>query len=158
MDELNGLALRATRVHPIASRCGVFCKTDIQNLIAKNIPKEDIAASIFHAVTVQTIVTLAHGCDIVAPILLCGGPLTFIPALRKSFANYLQLSEENDFLLPEKSNLIPAWGAALTENSRKIYQKRHTSHKTAFHLFLRMKRNICNGRTGWHNMMCSGRN
>ena len=70
MDELNGLALRATRVHPIASRCGVFCKTDIQNLIAKNIPKEDIAASIFHAVTVQTIVTLAHGCDIVAPILL----------------------------------------------------------------------------------------
>lgn len=70
MDELNGLALRATRVHPIASRCGVFCKTDIQNLTAKNIPKEDIAASIFHAVTVQTIVTLAHGCDIVAPILL----------------------------------------------------------------------------------------
>ena len=120
MDELNGLALRATRVHPIASRCGVFCKTDIQNLIAKNIPKEDIAASIFHAVTVQTIVTLAHGCDIVAPILLCGGPLTFIPALRKSFANYLQLSEENDFLLPEKSNLIPAWGAALAENSRKM--------------------------------------
>mgnify|MGYP000840014878 CR=1 FL=1 len=91
MDELNGLALRATRVHPIASRCGVFCKTDIQNLIAKNIPKEDIAASIFHAVTVQTIVTLAHGCDIVAPILLCGGPLTFIPALRKSFANYLRM-------------------------------------------------------------------
>ena len=82
MDELNGLALRATRVHPIASRCGVFCKTDIQNLIAKNIPKEDIAASIFHAVTVQTIVTLAHGCDIVAPILLCGGPLTFIPAYK----------------------------------------------------------------------------
>ena len=120
MDELNGLALRATRVHPIASRCGVFCKTDIQNLTAKNIPKEDIAASIFHAVTVQTIVTLAHGCDIVAPILLCGGPLTFIPALRKSFANYLQLSEENDFLLPEKSNLIPAWGAALAENSRKM--------------------------------------
>lgn len=120
MDELNGLALRATRVHPIASRCGVFCKTDIQNLIAKNIPKEDIAASIFHAVTVQTIVTLAHGGDIVAPILLCGGPLTFIPALRKSFANYLQLSEENDFLLPEKSNLIPAWGAALAENSRKM--------------------------------------
>ena len=46
--------------------------------------------------------------------------MTFIPALRKSFANYLQLSEENDFLLPEKSNLIPAWGAALTENSRKM--------------------------------------
>ncbi len=120
VDELSGLALRATHVYPIASRCGVFCKTDIQNLIAKNISKEDIAASIFHAVAVQTIVTLAHGCDIVAPVLLCGGPLTFIPALRKSFANYLQLSQEKDFLLPENSNLIPAWGTALTESSRTM--------------------------------------
>ena len=102
MDELNGLALRATRVHPIASRCGVFCKTDIQNLIAKNIPKEDIAASIFHAVTVQTIVTLAHGCDIVAPILLCGGPLTFIPALRKSFANICSYQRRTIFCCRRK--------------------------------------------------------
>ncbi len=116
VDELNDLALRATQVYPIASRCGVFCKTDIQNLVAKNIPREDIAASIFHAVAVQTVVTLAHGCDISPTILLCGGPLTFIPALRKAFADYLQCAAETDFLLPEQSHLIPAWGTALAGN------------------------------------------
>ena len=57
IDELNELALRSNQVYSIASRCGVFCKTDIQNLIAKNISKENIAASIFHAVAVQTTVT-----------------------------------------------------------------------------------------------------
>lgn len=120
VDELNELALRATQIYPIASRCGVFCKTDIQNLIAKNIPKEDIAASIFHAVAVQTVVTLAHGCDITPTILLCGGPLTFIPALRKAFADYLRLSAQKDFLLPEYGNLIPAWGTALAENDSLV--------------------------------------
>lgn len=83
--EMNELAMNATHVYPIASRCGVFCKTDIQNLIAKNVSREDIAASIFHAVAVQTVVTLARGYDIKTPILFCGGPLTFIPALRKAF-------------------------------------------------------------------------
>ena len=120
VDELNELGSRATRVYPIASRCGVFSKTDVQNLIAKNISKEDIAASIFRAVAVQTVVTLARGYDIVAPVLLCGGPLTFIPALRKSFADYLKLSLEEDFVLLEKGNLVPAWGAALTETSCSV--------------------------------------
>ena len=119
IDELNELALRSNQVYSIASRCGVFCKTDIQNLIAKNISKENIAASIFHAVAVQTTVTLARGCNIVAPVLFCGGPLTFIPALRKAFANYLNLSQDTDFILPEKGNLIPAWGAALAENNEE---------------------------------------
>lgn len=81
-DELNDLALQATRTYPIASRCGVFCKTDIQNLVAKNVSRENIAASIFHAVAVQTVTTLAHGYDIKPPVLFCGGPLTFVPALR----------------------------------------------------------------------------
>lgn len=123
INELNDLAQKATEVYPIASRCGVFCKTDIQNLIAKNISKENIAASIFHAVAVQTIVTLAHGCDIEAPVLLCGGPLAFIPALRKAFADYLHLSESKDFILPENSNLIPAWGTALSDNGQNITPK-----------------------------------
>ena len=113
-DELGRLALNATHVYPIASRCGVFCKTDIQNLIAKNIPREDIAASIFHAVAVQTVITLAHGCTITAPLLFCGGPLTFIPALRKAFVSYLKLGD-NDVIVPEAGSLIPAWGAALAE-------------------------------------------
>lgn len=121
IDELNRMALKAERIYPIASRCGVFCKTDIQNLIAKNADRNDIAASIFHAVAVQTVVTLSHGRDIQAPILFCGGPLTFIEALRKAFADYLHLNE-NHIVLPEKSHLIPAWGAAL--QSCKSKEKR----------------------------------
>lgn len=116
---LGTLAEKAARIYPIASRCGVFCKTDIQNLIARNVPREDIAASIFHAVSVQTVTTLAHGHDISAPVLLCGGPLTFIPALRKAFADYLHLPPQS-FILPEKAYLIPAWGAALTESNAPL--------------------------------------
>ena len=112
-EQLNELALKAKHVYSIASRCGVFSKTDIQNLIAKNVSREDIAASVFHAVAVQVIVTLAHGCDITAPVLFCGGPLTFLPALRKAFINYLHLSPA-DIVVPEHSHLIPAWGAALS--------------------------------------------
>lgn len=117
--ELGVMAEHATQVYPIASRCGVFCKTDIQNLIARNVSREDIAASIFHAVAVQTVTTLAHGHEITSPILLCGGPLTFIPALRKAFAEYLHLSPDN-FILPEKANLIPAWGTALAKGEASL--------------------------------------
>lgn len=112
VDELNQLALRATQVYPIASRCGVFCKTDIQNLIAKNVSREDIAASIFRAVAVQTVMTLAHGCEIERPLLFCGGPLTYIPALRKAFVDYMHL-DEKDVILPERGTLLPAEGSAL---------------------------------------------
>ena len=115
VEQLGELAMQATHIYPIASRCGVFSKTDIQNLVAKNASREDIAASIFHAVTVQVIVTLAHGCDIAAPILFCGGPLTFLPALRKAFTDYLHLTDR-DIVVPADSHLIPAWGAALTDD------------------------------------------
>ncbi len=114
-DELSRLAMKAERIHPIASRCGVFGKTDIQNLIARNVSKEEIAASIFHAVAVQVVVTLAHGCRIGTPVLLCGGPFTFLPALRQAFETYLHWSE-NDVILPENSHLLPAWGAALMKD------------------------------------------
>lgn len=120
-DELNELALHATQVYPIASRCGVFCKTDIQNLIAKNASRENIAASIFHAVAVQTITTLAHGYDVQTPILFCGGPLTFIPALRNAFKNYLAL-DEPDILLPENGELMPAYGTALAEVENERFE------------------------------------
>lgn len=117
VEELNSLAMNANQIYPIASRCGVFCKTDIQNLIAKNVSRENIAASIFHAVTVQTVITLAHGCNIKTPVLFCGGPLTFIPALRKAFIDYLSL-DEKDIILPDNGTLLPALGTALscTEN------------------------------------------
>jgi len=115
VTDLNDLAMQAENIYPIASRCGVFCKTDIQNLIAKNVSKADIAASIFHAVTIQTIVTLAHGYRMRTPLMFVGGPLTFIPALRKAFMEYLGIGEDQ-LVLPENSQLIPAYGSALSES------------------------------------------
>ena len=110
-QKMSELALKATHVYPMAARCGVFAKTDIQNLMSRNLPEEDIAASIFHSIAVQTVVTLSHGMDFSAPILLCGGPLTFLPALRKAFCDYMHLSPK-DFIVSENSNLIPALGCA----------------------------------------------
>lgn len=117
-EELNQLAIRAKNIYPIASRCGVFSKTDIQNLIAKNVNKDDIAASIFHAVAVQVVVTLAHGCDIQTPVLFCGGPLTFLPALRQAFKDYLKITDDG-IVIPQDSHLIPALGAALSADKNK---------------------------------------
>ena len=110
-QKMSELAMKAQHVYPMAARCGVFAKTDIQNLMARNLPEEDIAASIFHSIAVQTVVTLSHGIDFEPPILLCGGPLTFLPALRKAFCDYMHLSTE-DFIVSENSNLVPALGCA----------------------------------------------
>ncbi|MDR2683114.1 MAG: hypothetical protein LBB64_04495, partial [Dysgonamonadaceae bacterium] len=105
------------KIYPVASRCGVFAKTDIQNLISRHIPVSDIAASTFHAVAMQSMTTLAHGCEIAAPVMYIGGPLSYLPALREAFCKQLQL-KENDWLLPENSTCFPAWGAALHIHSR----------------------------------------
>ena len=110
--ELNDKAMVAKQLYPMAARCGVFAKTDIQNLMSRNLPESDIAASIFHSIAVQTITTLSHGCDFTPPILLCGGPLTFLPALRKAFAEYLKMNDD-DFIVLREGNLIPSIGCAL---------------------------------------------
>ena len=110
-QKMSELAMKASHIYPMAARCGVFAKTDIQNLMSRNLPEEDIAASIFHSIAVQTVVTLSHGMTFEAPILLCGGPLTFLPALRKAFCDYMKLKSE-DFIVSENSNLIPALGCA----------------------------------------------
>ena len=112
VEELDRQAQVYEKIYPIASRCGVFAKTDIQNLISRNIPSADIIASTLHAVALQSITALARGYDIVPPILCTGGPLTFIPALRKAFCSILNLQPE-DMLLPGNSEYFPAWGAAL---------------------------------------------
>jgi predicted CoA-substrate-specific enzyme activase len=117
--DMDNLATEAKHIYPIASRCGVFSKTDVQNLISNNIPKTDIAASIFHAVAVQTVVTLSHGYEITPPVLLVGGPLSYIKSLRKALANYLKLCDE-DFVVPENGYLIPAFGAALRCDSENL--------------------------------------
>ncbi len=112
IENLGEQAEKHEKIYPIASRCGVFAKTDIQNLISRNVPVPDIAASTLHAVALQTITTLARGCEIEPPVLCIGGPLTFIPALRTAFCESLKLQTQ-DLELPENSEYFPAWGTAL---------------------------------------------
>lgn len=110
--ELNTLASQAENIYPIASRCGVFSKTDIQNLSARNVSKADIAASVFNAVALQVISALAKGTDILPMIFFCGGPFAFLPQLKKAFLNVLKINEK-DCIIPQNAQLIPAWGCAL---------------------------------------------
>ncbi|MDY0015505.1 MAG: acyl-CoA dehydratase activase-related protein [Bacteroidales bacterium] len=119
--ELNQLALGATTIYPIASRCGVFAKTDIQNLISRKVSKNDIAISVFNAIAIQVIASLARGSDIKSKIFLCGGPFAFLPELKNAFFRQLKLTDD-DIILPENAALIPAWGCAITpvKNSKKI--------------------------------------
>jgi len=110
--ELNTLAERATTTYPIASRCGVFSKTDIQNLISRGVPKEDIAASMLNAVSLQVVSALAHGTDMLPRVLLCGGPFAYIPELRKHLVSAMGL-QPADCIVPEHTQFIPAIGTAL---------------------------------------------
>jgi len=118
VGEFGTLAEKATTIYPIASRCGVFSKTDVQNLLSRNVSKEDIAASVFHAVSMQVLTSLSRGYDILPKIFLCGGPFHFIPALRKAFQDELGISE-NDIVVSEHSEIIPAWGAAINASRLK---------------------------------------
>lgn len=119
ISEIGKLALNYDKIYPIASRCGVFAKTDVQNLISRNIPSNDIAASILYAVALQSVTTLARGCDIVPKVLCIGGPLTFIPALRRSFRDVLKL-QDADFIIPDNGEYFPAWGSALYDAKEAV--------------------------------------
>ncbi len=115
---LDELANQHSMIYPMASRCGVFAKTDLQNLLSRDIPKADIAASVFHAVVLQTLATLSRGQDIQPLILFCGGPLTFLPALKSAFIEVLRLAESH-VLKIENTELLPAIGAALAKSSKR---------------------------------------
>ncbi|MEG2435473.1 MAG: acyl-CoA dehydratase activase, partial [Ruthenibacterium sp.] len=108
-DEMNTAAKSATKTYTIASRCGVFAKSDIQPLINQGANAADVAASIFYAVVNQTIAGLAQGRKIEGNILYLGGPLTFLPQLKKSFDKSLHLTGT----CPENSLYYVAIGAAL---------------------------------------------
>ncbi|MBQ7984190.1 MAG: 2-hydroxyacyl-CoA dehydratase [Bacteroidales bacterium] len=107
--EMDEKAAQSTCLYPIASRCGVFSKTDVQNLVAKNVPVEDIAASIFHAIAVQVVSALSRGKDIKHKILLAGGPLTFIGSLKKAFLEYLDIDAAS-LVQVKDNNLLVAMG------------------------------------------------
>ncbi len=111
-DELDRLALSAEKLYPIASRCGVFAKSDIQPLLNQGAKREDIAASIFQAVVDQTVSGLAQGRAIKGKVLFLGGPLSFQKGLRKAFVDTLKLSEENA-VFPENAPCFMAYGCAL---------------------------------------------
>ena len=109
---LNELAKTYTTLYPIASRCGVFAKTDVQPLINEGAAKEDIAASIFQAVVNQTISGLACGRPIRGNVAFLGGPLNYLSELRKRFIETLNLKPE-EIIVPEEAHLLVAKGAAL---------------------------------------------
>ena len=112
VDELDGLSLNHTSIYPIASRCGVFAKTDVQPLINQGAKKEDISASILQAVVDQTIGGLAQGRRIEGQVIFLGGPLYFMKGLRDRFVKTLQLDEEHA-IFPDNADVFVALGAAM---------------------------------------------
>ena len=111
-EGLNNLAKNFKTIYPIASRCGVFAKTDIQPLINEGAAKEDIAVSIFQAVVNQTISGLACGRPIRGHVAFLGGPLNYLSELRNRFIETLGLTEETT-IIPKDAHLLVAKGAAL---------------------------------------------
>ena len=109
---LNELAQHATTIYPIASRCGVFAKTDVQPLLNEGARREDIAASIFQSVVTQTISGLACGRPIRGYVAFLGGPLQYLPELRKRFYETLNLDEEHR-IVPQNAHLFVAGGCAI---------------------------------------------
>ena len=117
---LNELAKSYKTIYPIASRCGVFAKTDIQPLINEGAAKEDIAASIFQAVVNQTISGLACGRPIKGNVAFLGGPLNYLSELSKRFIETLGLSDD-ETIVPKEAHLLVAKGAALDSiNTKEI--------------------------------------
>ncbi len=108
-DEMNTAASKAKQTYTIASRCGVFAKTDIQPLLNQGAKREDVSRSIFMAVVNQTIAGLAQGRPIEGNVLYLGGPLTFLSELRNCFDEALHLQG----VCPEKSLYFVAYGAAM---------------------------------------------
>ena len=109
---LNELAKKHSIIYPIASRCGVFAKTDVQPLINEGAAREDIAASIFQAVVNQTISGLACGRPIRGNVAFLGGPLNYLSELRNRFIETLHLTDEQ-IIVPDEAHLLVAKGAAL---------------------------------------------
>lgn len=113
VNEMDSMSLSAQKVYPIASRCGVFAKSDIQPLLNQGAKREDICASIFQAVVDQTVSGLAQGRIIEGKVLFLGGPLSFLKGLRKAFVETLGLKEGETAVFPEEAPVFVALGCAL---------------------------------------------
>ena len=132
---LNEYAKNYKAIYPIAARCGVFAKSDIQPLINEGAAKEDLAASIFQAVVNQTISGLACGKPIRGNVAFLGGPLYFLTELRAAFIKTLNLSEDA-VVFPENSHLFAAIGSALN------YKGNNTTSLSSLHRILSDKINL----------------
>ena len=120
VDELDKLSLKHEKIYPIASRCGVFAKSDIQPILNQGGRKEDVAASIFQAVVDQTVAGLTQGRELKGKIVFLGGPLHFLYGLRERFVETLHLDGEHA-IFPEDGDCFAAIGAALCSSE---YQER----------------------------------
>lgn len=125
---LNELAKSYKVIYPIAARCGVFAKTDIQPLINEGASREDIAASIFQSVVNQTISGLACGKPIRGNVAFLGGPLQFLSELRTRFVETLKL-EKHQVISPSNAQLYVALGAALSSKSSKVISFKSVEEK-----------------------------
>ena len=126
---LGELATRHTQLYPIASRCGVFAKSDIQPLINQGAAHEDLAASIFNAVATQTIAGLACGRPIRGTVMFLGGPLHFLPALREAYKTLLPKADA--FVTPDDAQLYVAIGAALLADKEAAKRQRQAEEAGA---------------------------
>lgn len=118
---LNELAQKGTTLYPIASRCGVFAKTDVQPLLNEGVNKEDIAMSIYQSVVNQVITGLAAGRPIKGRVAFLGGPLTFSDQLRKRFVETLELAPD-EVILPQDAEYFIAIGSALVSKDKAVFQ------------------------------------
>lgn len=112
VNELDALSLNHEKIYPIASRCGVFAKSDIQPILNQGGRKEDVAASIFQAVVDQTVAGLTQGRELKGKIVFLGGPLHFLMGLRARFVETLHLDGEHA-VFPEDGDCFAGIGAAL---------------------------------------------
>ncbi len=112
VNELDELSLKHEKIYPIASRCGVFAKSDIQPILNQGGRKEDVAASIFQAVVDQTVAGLTQGRELKGKIVFLGGPLHFLMGLRQRFVETLKLDGDHA-IFPEDGDCFAAMGAAL---------------------------------------------
>ncbi|NCB62307.1 MAG: 2-hydroxyglutaryl-CoA dehydratase [Clostridia bacterium] len=112
IDELDALSLKHEKIYPIASRCGVFAKSDIQPILNQGGRKEDVAASIFQAVVDQTVAGLTQGRELKGKIVFLGGPLHFLYGLRARFVDTLRLDGDHA-IFPPDGDCFAAMGAAL---------------------------------------------
>ena len=126
--ELNELAKDYNMIYPIAARCGVFAKTDIQPLLNEGVARENIAISIFQAIVIQTITGLACGRPIKGRVAFLGGPLFFLSELRKRFIEMLNL-RDFEVIFPKNSHLYVAMGAALSSSDENQLELSDLSYR-----------------------------